>query len=92
MYFPASEMVIHRGRLCPHRNRTSPEGEERFYTRALSSKGWNAPKEEFLTKWFEQDGSKRLIFRKGEYTIDVEHAAGRESNWQFAVDYAWDEE
>jgi RHS repeat-associated protein len=36
-----------------------------------------------------QNGSRRLVFNKGNYTIDVEYEAGPGSAWRVAVDYGW---
>ena len=55
----------------------SYEEVKSFYTKALLSQGWGPPQEESLAKWFDQDGSRRLIFRKGEYTIDINYDAAR---------------
>jgi hypothetical protein len=60
-----------------------------FYTKMLVSKGWSMPDEEAVTKWFTNDGSKRLAFRKGAYTIYIQYAADERSNWKFAIDYDW---
>lgn len=72
-----------------YRSSASYDAVKSFYTNALLSKGWSSVQEEPLTKWFKEDGSRRLGFRKGEYTIYINYDAGLGSNWQYAVDYDW---
>lgn len=72
-----------------YRSSASYEDVKSFYTKALLSQGWSSPQEERLTKWFDQDGSRRLIFRKGKHTIYINYEADKASSWRFAVDYDW---
>lgn len=72
-----------------YRSSASYDEVKRFYTDALLSRGWTSVQEEPLTKWFKEDGSRRLSFKKGKYTIHVEYDSSPESNWKFAVDYGW---
>jgi hypothetical protein len=72
-----------------YRSSASYEDVKNFYTEALSSRGWSSPQAESVPKWLKEDGSRRLIFTKGEYIIDVEYDAAEKQGWRFAVDYAW---
>ena len=47
-----------------------------FYTTELAARGWSSPLDEPITNWGNQNGSRRLVFNKGNYTIDVEYEAG----------------
>ena len=72
-----------------YRSSATYENVKSFYTKALLSRGWSSPEEEPINHWFVQDGSRRLIFRKGEYTIDLNYEPAGGNGWRFAVDYDW---
>lgn len=62
-----------------------------FYSETLVSKGWDSPKEESLEGLFKKDGSKRLIIRKGEYTIYIEYEGTNPTeDWSYSISYSWD--
>jgi hypothetical protein len=66
------------------------EEVKKFYISALVPKGWSYPTEQSVPKWFIDDGSKALTFRKGEYTIEVEYDAAKEARVPFSVDFGWE--
>ncbi len=61
-----------------------------FYTKVLNSQGWNSLGEEANARWFEREGTRRLIFRKGMYIIYVNYDADAQASWRFAIDYRWE--
>ena len=74
-----------------HFYRSSADYDEvkNFYIKVLLARGWGYPKEEPINKWFIQDGSKALTFRKGDYAIEVEYNNDSESRWRYSVDFRW---
>jgi hypothetical protein len=70
-----------------YRSSASYDEVKSFYTNALLSRGWSSVKEEPLAKWSKEDGSRRLGFKKGKYTIHLEYDPALGSHWKFAVDY-----
>jgi hypothetical protein len=74
-----------------YRSSASYDEVKSFYTDALLSRGWTSAQEEPLAKWSKDDGSRRLSFRKGKYTIHLEYDSSPVSDWKFAVDYGWHE-
>ena len=72
-----------------YRSSASYNEVKSFYTNALLSRGWTSNQEEPLMKWFNEDGSLRLGFKKGKYTIHLEYDSAPGAYWNFAVDYGW---
>lgn len=63
---------------------------KRFYTETLTAKGWSYPEERPVPKWLIDDGSKVLVFRKGEYRISVEYDAATGTRWRYSVSFVWE--
>lgn len=65
------------------------EEVKKFYTDALVAKGWGYPTEEVVPKWFLNDGSKALVFKRGEYDIEIEYDAAKNSEAPYSVSFGW---
>ena len=70
-----------------YRSSASYDEVKTFYTNALLSQGWSSVQEEPSAKWSSEDGSRRLSFKKGKYTFNLEYDPAIGSRWKFAVDY-----
>jgi hypothetical protein len=65
------------------------EDVKSFYVERLTAQGWSYPTEEIVPKWFTNDGSKALVFRRGEYEIEIEYDASRSTKVPYSVAFAW---
>ena len=72
-----------------YRSSANYEEVKQFYTSTLLSRGWNSAQEEPIKNWFNEIG-RRQMFKKGEFTIYLNHEPAEHSGWRFAVDYSWD--
>ena len=54
--------------------------------RELNARGWTKFDEE------EAGGNTEVIsFRKGEYIIHFNHSRPRDQDWDYAIDYCWEQ-
>lgn len=57
-----------------------------FYVKELTARGWSGPREQT-----NPTGQRDIIFHKGNYTISVTDGRDATSDWDYVVDYGWDD-
>lgn len=75
---------------CFYRSPASYDAVKIFYVDALIKQGWSQPREEVVPKWFVNDGSKEMIFIRGEYSIGIEYDAAKNAEVPYSVSFRWD--
>jgi hypothetical protein len=60
-----------------------------FYTEALPGKGRSVPEEKHFQR-LSDDESGQLTFRKGDYSISIEHETGKSYGWGYPGSFNWE--
>src|SRR5687768_2345864 len=70
-----------------YRSPAKYEEVKNFYTNALLPKGWSGPFEENVPKWFINDGSKEVRFKRSEYSVVIENDAADGAAVPYSVSF-----
>lgn len=62
---------------------------ERFYADALQGKGWSVPEEKHFQRLFDGE-SRQLTFRKGDYSISIDHETDTSYGWDYSLAFNWE--
>jgi hypothetical protein len=60
-----------------------------FYVDALAGKGWGVPEEKHWHRLLGGE-SRQLIFRKGDYSIQIDNETDHSYGWDYSVAFDWE--